>query len=290
MKILENISLSKLCTFGIGGDARYLINIKTKEDLKEALALANEKQLPIFVLGGGSNIVLPDEGINGVVLRMMNNNISATNNEIEIESGANWTKIMSFCKQNNIYGMETFSGLPGTMGGAIFGNAGCHGVETKDLLLRIEIWDSKSQEFRWIDAKAVEFRYRWSEFKTQPEWIIWSCTMHISKNADDATADPKKLYEFRQERQPQGLTTGSFFKNPKGSAAGQLIDQCGLKGLRKGSVEVSNKHANFFMNVGGATARDVDELANEVQRVVENKTGVRLEKEVLKINKNGRIV
>ena len=92
----ENISLSKLCTFGIGGDARYLINIKTKEDLKEALALANEKQLPIFVLGGGSNIVLPDEGINGVVLRMMNNNISATNNEIEIESGANWTKIMSF--------------------------------------------------------------------------------------------------------------------------------------------------------------------------------------------------
>ena len=100
---------------------------------------------------------------------------------------------------------------------------GCHGVETKDLLLRIEIWDSKSQEFRWIDAKAVEFRYRWSEFKTQPEWIIWSCTMHISKNADDATADPKKLYEFRQERQPQGLTTGSFFKNPKGKC-GWTID------------------------------------------------------------------
>ena len=290
MKILENISLAQLCTFGIGGEARYLINIKTREDLKDALAFAKEKHLPFFVLGGGSNIVLPDKGINGVVCRMMNNQISSTETEIEIESGANWTKIMSYCKQNAIFGMETFSGLPGTMGGAIFGNAGCHGVETKDLLLRIEILDTNSGEFKWLDAKEVEFAYRWSEFKTKPEWIVWTCTMKISKNPKDATADPKKLYEFRQERQPQGLTTGSFFKNPDGNSAGQLIDQCGLKGLRKGNIEVSTKHANFFMNIGGATARDVEELACEVQKVVKDKTGVCLEKEVLKINTKGEIV
>ncbi len=290
MKILEDVSLAHLCTFGIGGKAKYLVNIKTKEQLVSALEFAREKHLAVFVLGGGSNIVLPDEGINGVVLRMMNSNISATNKEIEIESGANWTKIMSYCKQNDIFGMETFSGLPGTMGGAIFGNAGCHGVETKDLLLRIEILDTKSGDFRWIEADSVEFRYRWSQFKTKPDWIIWSCTMQISKDPTDATADPRKLYEFRQERQPQGLTTGSFFKNPEGNAAGQLIDQCGLKGLRKGNVEVSTKHANFFMNLGGATARDVDELADAVQKTVKEKTGVCLEKEVLKISSKGRLV
>jgi len=290
MKILENISLAQLCTFGIGGNARYLINIKTKQDLLDAVEFANKHNLPTFILGGGSNIVLPDEGINGVVCRMMNNQISATDKEIEIESGANWTKIMSFCKQNNAFGMETFSGLPGTMGGAIFGNAGCHGIETKDLLLKIEILDTNSGEFKWIDAKDVEFAYRWSEFKKMPGTIIWSCKMKISKNPNDATADPKKLYEFRQERQPQGLTTGSFFKNPEGNAAGQLIDQCGLKGLRKGNVEVSTKHANFFMNIGGATARDVDDLALEVQKVVKDKTGVCLEKEVLKIDENGDFV
>jgi len=290
MKILENVSLAHFCTFGIGGDAKFLVNIKSKDDLIAALTFAKQQGLPTFVLGGGSNIVLPDEGINGVVLRMMNNNIVNTNQEIEIESGANWTKIMSYCKQNGIFGMETFSGLPGSMGGAIFGNAGCHGVETKDLLLKIEILDIKSGEFRWIDANDVEFDYRYSEFKRKPDWIIWSCTMKISKNSEDATADPKKLYEFRQERQPQGLTTGSFFKNPEGNAAGQLIDQCGLKGLKKGNVEVSTKHANFFMNLGGATARDVDELALEVQKVVEDKTGVCLEKEVLKIDQNGEFV
>lgn len=290
MKILENISLAQLCTFGIGGNARYLINIKTKQNLLDAVEFANKHNLPTFILGGGSNIVLPDEGINGVVCRMMNNQVSSTETEIEIESGANWTKIMSFCKQNDVYGMETFSGLPGTMGGAIFGNAGCHGVETKDLLLRIEILDTNSGEFKWIDAKDVEFAYRWSEFKKTPKIIIWSCTMKISKNPKDATADPKKLYKFRQERQPQGLTTGSFFKNPEGNAAGQLIDQCGLKGLRKGNVEVSTKHANFFMNVGGATAKEVDDLALEVQKVVKDKTGVCLEKEVLKIDTSGRIV
>ena len=290
MKILENVSLAHFCTFGIGGDAKFLVNIKTKDDLIEALTFAKKQKLPTFVLGGGSNIVLPDEGINGVVLRMMNNNIVNTNQEIEIESGANWTKIMSYCKQNGIFGMETFSGLPGSMGGAIFGNAGCHGVETKDLLLRIEILDTKTGEFRWIDAKDVEFDYRYSEFKKKPDWIIWSCKMKISENSEDATADPKKLYEFRQERQPQGLTTGSFFKNPEGNAAGQLIDQCGLKGLKKGNVEVSTKHANFFMNLGGATARDVDDLADAVQKVVKDKTGVCLEKEVLKIDQNGRFV
>ena len=290
MKILENVSLAHFCTFGIGGDAKFLVNIKSKDDLIAALTFAKQQGLPTFVLGGGSNILLPDEGINGVVLRMMNNNIVNTNQEIQIESGANWTKIMSYCKQNGIFGMETFSGLPGSMGGAIFGNAGCHGVETKDLLLKIEILDIKSGEFRWIDANDVEFDYRYSEFKRKPDWIIWSCTMKISKNSEDATADPKKLYEFRQERQPQGLTTGSFFKNPEGNAAGQLIDQCGLKGLKKGNVEVSTKHANFFMNLGGATARDVDELALEVQKVVEDKTGVCLEKEVLKIDQNGEFV
>ena len=290
MKILENVSLANFCTFGIGGDAKFLVNIKSKDDLIAALTFAKQQGLPTFVLGGGSNILLPDEGINGVVLRMMNNNIVNTNQEIEIESGANWTKIMSYCKQNGIFGMETFSGLPGSMGGAIFGNAGCHGVETKELLLKIEILDIKSGEFRWIDANDVEFDYRYSEFKRKPDWIIWSCTMKISKNSEDATADPKKLYEFRQERQPQGLTTGSFFKNPEGNAAGQLIDQCGLKGLKKGNVEVSTKHANFFMNLGGATARDVDELALEVQKVVEDKTGVCLEKEVLKIDQNGEFV
>lgn len=290
MKILENVSLAHFCTFGIGGDAKFLVNIKTKDDLIEALSFAEKQKLPTFVLGGGSNIVLPDEGINGVVLRMMNNNIVNTDQEIEIESGANWTKIMSYCKQHSIFGMETFSGLPGSMGGAIFGNAGCHGVETKDLLLKIEILDTKTGEFRWIDVKDVEFDYRYSEFKQKPEWIIWSCKMQISKNSDDAAADPKKLYEFRQERQPQGLTTGSFFKNPEGNAAGQLIDQCGLKGLKKGNVEVSTKHANFFMNLGGATARDVDDLADAVQKVVKDKTGVCLEKEVLKIDQNGKFV
>lgn len=290
MKIFENFNLSKLCSFGIGGDARYLVNIKTKDDLLEALELTSSQGLPFFVLGGGSNVLLPDEGIDGVVLRMMNNEIKPTNQSLEIESGANWTKIMSFCKQNQFFGLETFSGLPGTMGGAIFGNAGCHGVETKDLLLRIEILDTKTLEFRWIEAKEIEFAYRWSQFKTKPEWIIWSCEMQTSKDPADATAEPKKLYEFRQERQPQGLTTGSFFKNPPGKAAGQLIDQCGLKGFVKGRAQVSTKHANFFMNLGGATARDVNDLANEVQKVVREKTGVCLDEEVLKISLKGDIV
>ena len=290
MKIFENFNLSNLCSFGIGGAARYLVNIKTKDDLLEALELASNQGLPFFVLGGGSNVLLPDEGMNAVVLRMMNSQITLNSpQELALESGANWTQIMSFCKSNQIYGLETFSGLPGTIGGAIWGNAGCHGVETKDVLLEVEVFDTKLQKFKILKLDEIDFDYRKSSFKHLDSLVIWSCLLKVSNDPSHKTADPNELYQFRQDKQPQGLTTGSFFKNPPGYKAGQLIDQSGLKGFRIGNAQVSTKHANFFMNLGGASAADVMSLANEVQRVVEDKQGVCLEKEVLEIKANGQL-
>jgi len=280
LEIKENVPLKDYCTFRIGGPAKYFVNWKERQQIEDIVKFAKEKDMPLFVFGGGTNLLFPDEGLEAVVVRTMTSNIELENDIIEVEAGVNWVKLQLFCKQSQLYGLEAFSGLPGLIGGAVYGNAGAHGVEMKDVLTKIEAYDTDSEDYVTIDPTEAAYDYRHSMFKKKKNLIITRAWLKVSKNPDDNTGDPTDFANFRKENQPQGLTTGSFFKNPPNNFAGKLIEECGLKGKQIGGVQTSDKHANFFINTGNGTAEDVINFKNTIIEAVKDQKGITLEPEV----------
>lgn len=280
LDIQQNIPLRNYCTFMIGGPAAFFINWKNHEEITEILKFAEEKKLKPFVFGGGTNLLFPDEGLNTLVIRCQTSEISHQNQDLQVDPGVSWVKLHKYLKEHKLYGLEAFSGLPGTLGGATFGNAGCHGTEMKDVVTKIEVIDPETQEFQIIQNKDLEYGYRTSYLKKHRNLIITKVWLKISHNPEDNTGDPEHFAEFRKQNQPTGLTTGSFFKNPEGDYAGRLIDDAGLKGFQIGGIKLSEKHANFFINTGNATEEEVMQLKNKVIAEVEAKFGITLEPEV----------
>jgi len=290
--IQHDVDLKNYCTFRIGGKAKYFAVPKTVEDLKEALHYAKNKHLKITFFGGGSNILFPDTGLQGLLIRNNLKGISQekTNNSeqiiIKVMSGENWLAVHKFCQQYKLYGLEAFSGLPGTIGGAIYGNAGAHGLEIKDVLYKVECINLSTNEIITLESTKLVLDYRTSILKQQKHLIVLAAYFKVSTDFVKQTGDPQAFAKFRKEKQPQGLTTGSFFKNPPNDYAGRLIDEAGLKGYRIGDIMISEKHANFFLNLGEAKSEDVIALKNMVQEVVKEKFQVNLETEVQIITEN----
>jgi UDP-N-acetylmuramate dehydrogenase len=286
-------SLAPHTTFRIGGPADLFIEAKTIPELIQCAALAEQHGVPVFILGNGSNLLVRDGGIRGLVIENHCDDFTLhiTNADIAIlhaESGASLPGVANRFARQGWSGLEWAIGVPGTIGGAVVGNVGAHGGCIADNLLSVSILDAGGTA-RQLPKTELAFDYRSSRFKRAKGEIVLSADFEMKRDDPQAcVARMNEYIEHRRRTQPTEPSVGSMFKNPPGDPsaslragfAGRLIDQAGLKGTRVGGVEVSQVHANFFVNRGGATASDVLRLVEIVRGRVREKFGVELELEI----------
>jgi UDP-N-acetylmuramate dehydrogenase len=285
-EVKTNIPLKKYTTFKIGGPAKYFFVAKNKEDLIKAVILAKKLKLPFFILGGGSNILVSDKGFNGLVIKIQNSKFKIQNEnskfKIFCESGIPLAKLVSQSLKIGATGLEWAVGIPGTVGGAVYGNAGAFGGSMEDVVEEVEVFDSKELRFKIYDLRDCQFGYRDSIFKHNKNLIILSVTLRLKKgNKKEIKNKVKKNLETRKKTQPLIFpSAGSIFKNPPGKSAGELIEKSELKGKRVGKVKISEKHANFIVNLGHGKAEDVKKLIKLIKKEVKKKFGVTLKEEI----------
>jgi UDP-N-acetylmuramate dehydrogenase len=284
--------LARRTTLRVGGPADLFIEAKTISELVEFVQLAREHNVPFFILGNGSNILVLDGGICGLVIENHCDNISldVTNTEravLSSESGASLPGVANRLARQGWSGLEWAIGVPGTVGGAVVGNAGAHGSSIADNLLNLSVLDAEGVT-RWLPKTECAFDYRKSRFKQAKREIVLSAEFEMTRDEPQACIARMNSYvEHRRRTQPTDPSVGSMFKNPSGDYAGRLIEQAGLKGTRVGNVEVSRVHANFFVNLGGANASDVMQLVEIVRGKVRDKYGIGLELEIEIIGEEG---
>jgi len=280
--IEKNVSLKNYTTFKIGGKAKYFCEAKTKKDLANAISMAKKIRLPFFILGGGSNLLVSDKGYKGLVIKILNTKYQILNTKIVTEVGVPLSKLISLSAERSLTGMEWTVGIPGTVGGAVYGNAGSFGKSMKDIVKEVEVLDVKNLDFKIYNLKDCKFAYRESVFKKNKNLIILSTKLSLKKGRKKEIENKIKEYlKYKKQTQPLNFSSaGSIFKNPRGFFAGELIEKCGLKGKRVGGAKISEKHANFIVNFGGATSKDVKKLINLVKKSVKKKFKVVLEEEI----------
>ncbi len=334
MTIEENVSLASLTTFRIGGKARYFARVTSWQDIKEVTDFAEEKNIPYFTLGGGSNILISDQGFNGLVIKNEIKGIVKENVEdyelLTVGAGEDWDSFVAKTVEKGLFGLENLSLIPGTVGAAPVQNIGAYGSEIKDRIHIVEAYDPKEKGLKGFKAEQCGFEYRDSKFKHEfRHMIITSVVFKLKKTGTtnieykdlknyfaEHTIEPtldnvrKAVIEIRTKKLPDVTkigTAGSFFKNPaifkteyeellkkypdmpsfpyknsmvKVPAAWILDNVCGFKGVKKGHVGVHQNQALVLVNDGGATAKEVLDLANEMIASVKEKTGITLQPEV----------
>jgi len=282
MKFQENIPLKKYTTFKIGGPAKYFFTAKNKLDLLKAVQEAKIRQLPLFVLGKGSNLLVSDKGYRGLVINVRCQKISVKKNIVYVEAGVTLGRLASLALENKLSGLEWVAGIPGTVGGAIFGNAGAFGGSMRDIIELVEVFDTESNIVKEVKNKECHFGYRQSFFKKNRHLIILSCKIKLKKgDRHDIKKEMRECLDYRATHQPQNPSAGSVFVNPKRYSARELIDICGLRGRIIGGAQISNIHSNFIINLGKATAQDVLSLIKLIKKMVNKKFKVKLEEEII---------
>lgn len=281
-KVLFDEPMNRHTTFRIGGPADIFTMPDSGEEVKEILKLCREEELPFFVLGNGSNLLVSDRGYRGVIIQMDRNmqNIQVEGNEIRAGAGALLSSIAAAARNASLTGFEFAAGIPGTLGGACVMNAGAYGGEMKDVLKEVTVITSEG-ELLTIPAARLEMGYRTSLVK-KAGYLVLEAVITLAQGDQEAIrARMKELSDQRTTKQPLELpSAGSTFKRPEGYFAGKLIMDSGLRGFQIGGAQVSEKHCGFVVNTGDATAKDVRELMNHVIQVVHEKYGVTLEPEV----------
>ncbi len=321
-KIKKNVPLARYTTIGMGGRAKYFFEAKSREEIIKIVLWAKEKNLPFFILGGGSNLLISDKGYNGLAIRFHISGLMFQDNRIIVGAGRKMADLVRTSSQRGLAGLEWAAGIPGTVGGAIAGNAGAFGRSMEDITEKITILDigsekgqkrkSKNQnsqlKVRDFNNKQCRFGYRESIFKKRKNLIILSAFLKLKKRKKGEIRNRIKRYlKERREKQPLGFPSiGSVFKNEPYKKrylkklknfpllenfkknnqipAAWLIEQSGLKGKRIGDVKVSEKQANFIINLGKGKARDVRKLMGIIKKEVRNKFGIVLKEEILFIH------
>ena len=282
--ILYNEDMKKHTTFKIGGPAECFIKIKTKEELKEILVLANKNKIPVTILGNGSNILVLDGGIKGITLTIQIEyiDIKQDKNKYKVYVGGGYklAKLAQFFLKNEISGFEELSGIPGTIGGAVSMNAGAHGKEMKDILEKIKCIDINGNEKEFLNEEA-KFGYRKSIFKGN-SYIVTEVILNLQKgNKEEIKEKMAEFAKYRKEKQPlEYPSAGSTFKRGKDYITAKLIDEAGLKGYSIGDAVVSTKHSGFVINKGNATAKDVLDLVKYIKDTIEEKFEKKIELEI----------
>ena len=282
IRFAENESLAAHCTFKIGGPTRLFVQPTDRAQLCRAVALCKVQGVRYYLLGNGSNILFADEGYNGAVLDVSSMQDAVEVHGTQLTAGAG-VRLSALCKtalEHGLTGLEFAYGIPGTVGGAVYMNAGAYGGEMKDVLVSVRYLTAEG-EIVEIPAEQLDLSYRHSIFEENGGCIL-SAKFHLARgNAADIRSRMDDLMARRKDKQPLDKpSAGSTFKRPVGAFAAALIDQCGLRGYRHGGAAVSDKHCGFVVNLGGATCADVLALCDEVRAIVKEKTGYDLEKEI----------
>lgn len=270
-------------TFKIGGNCIALIEPREVSDIVETIKICRENSIKFFVIGNGSNLLVPDEGYNGVIIKLKGefSTIQVEGEYLIVNSGAKLSEVYTVAYENSLTGFEFASGIPGTIGGAIYMNAGAYGGEMKDIVESIQVLDLDNFELRELKNEELEFSYRKSIIQRK-NYIVTSIKLKLQKgNKEEIKAVYEDLRERRNSKQPLNFgSAGSTFKRPEGHFASKLIEDAGLKGYHINDAWVSEKHSGFVVNKGNASYKEVMELIEYVQKVVFEKFGVKLETEV----------
>ncbi|HWC74483.1 MAG TPA: UDP-N-acetylmuramate dehydrogenase [Gemmatimonadales bacterium] len=279
-KLLENEPMARLTTWRIGGPARYLALPADSEDVVRALELAQDRGLPWVVVGLGSNLLVKDGGFPGVVIRMGKglDRFEMKGATAIVGAGLPTPLLARRTAEAGFAGVERFVGIPGTVGGGVFMNAGCHGAEFSEVVTEVTVMDSKGK-VKQLSRKQIIFKYRSSNI----DGIVLEAKLGLGEEAPSKLKELQaKLFRWRKAGTPfDQPCCGSTFTNPPGSnkTAGMLIDECGLKGFTVGGAQVSTLHANYIINKGTATASDVLKVIDHLRKTVAKKTGITLELE-----------
>ncbi len=284
-----NVSLARYTSARVGGQAEMFVTVRSAGELLAAAELAYKTGTRYFVLGGGSNILVSDHGVRGLVIHNKARHVQFRHAGAGIictaESGTNLSSLARQCIGKGLGGLEWAIGVPGTVGGAVVGNAGAHGGDMHEILVAATIWEP-GRGVRTYSVEEMEFGYRDSilkreQAKYKSRRLVLSAEIRLSLEPSDVLlARAEGFTARRKETQPGGASTGSMFKNPENYYAGYLIDAAGLKGARTGQARISEKHANFFINEGGASAEEIRSLIAEAWHTVRERFGVEMDLEV----------
>ncbi len=284
VSVMRDEPMSRHTTFKIGGPAKAFIQPRGEAATVYVFETLYKFGIHPLVIGNGSNLLVSDSGIDGVVVKLCSGTCECNGDEIRAEAGVLLVSVAKCAKNNSLTGMECLYGIPGSVGGAVVMNAGAYGGEISQVLVKSTYFSPDGQVYE-LDAKSHELGYRESIFKKEPERIILSSTFKL-KHGDEANISKTmdELMTRRREKQPlEYPSAGSVFKRPKGHFAGALIENSGLKGYRIGGAQVSDKHAGFIINTGNATCDDVRRLIDYIKETVLKNTGVELECEICHI-------
>ena len=276
-KVKENIDLKNYNTYKVSSFAKYLVDVKDENSLISLIKYLEANNVKYMILGNGSNVVLPDKTFNGVIIKLGGlNKIDVDDDEVYVEAGVMLPKLVNETVSNCLTGLEWASGIPGTVGGAVVGNAGAYLSEIFTFIDEIRVLDKNV--VKTLKKRDIAYSYRHTSFKDSKDIIILGVKLKLNKgNADESAILMKKRLERRIESQPlEYPSAGSVFRNPEGDYAGRLIEECGLKGKRIGGAMVSEKHANFIINYDNASASDVRNLIKFVHDEVLKKMKVDL--------------
>ena len=287
-KIYINEEMKKYTSFKIGGPAECLIKIESVDQIKEVYKIAKEFNIPLTVIGNGSNLLVSDRGIKGIVLNIEIKKLEFQEDKgkinIVVGSGEKLGIMAQKFLNQEIEGFEFASGIPGTIGGAIRMNAGAHGKEMKDIVKTVTYIDREGN-IKKINNSEAEFKYRNSIF-SHKDYVIIEAELKLQKgNKEEILAKMQEYANFRKEKQPLEFpSAGSTFKRGEDFITARLIDECGLKGYQIGDAQISEKHAGFIINKGNATAEDVMKLIEYTKEQIYNKFGKRIETEIEILN------
>jgi len=299
--IQQHVPLGPLTTFQIGGPARWYVTVSGEDEIKEALQYARDRNIHWVLLAGSSNVLLPDEGIHALVIHITEGRHVFSSPALRTDAGCNLLHLIEEAAKKRLGGWEKLAGIPGTIGGAVRGNAGAFGSEIKDFVTSVRIIDTETLEGRGFVHPYMDFSYRNSTFKHHPEWIITSVTFELSSvKQEESKALIAATIAEREKRHLQNVrAAGSFFMNPIASAqvvamfekekkvksrenrvpAGWLIEKAGMKGAQVGGAQASLQHPNYIVNVKNAKAADVLELAAQIRAKVKEQFDVELKEE-----------
>jgi UDP-N-acetylmuramate dehydrogenase len=284
-------ALAPFTSFNTGGPAKYFISANSKEEIKKSVNSAVQLEIPFFIIGGGSNLLVSDKGFDGLIIKIDIMGIEL-NKETEIVCGAgeNLMDLIEFCVDNSLTGLEFASGIWGSVGGAVCGNAGAYGGEIKDIITSVTII-KKDGTIEQVDKDYCQFEYRDSYLKKTGDIVIDACFQLKKSKQEEIRKRVDEIIEIRSGKHPvKGKSAGSFFKNiPDDSElygklpAGRLLEEAGVKEMSVGGASVYTKHANMIVNNGNATSKDIRKLADNMKETVFKKFGIMLEEEVVSV-------
>ncbi len=278
--ILQNAPIGPFTTFKVGGPATYLIEVRSRDELVNAIRAARTDQVPFFVLGGGSNVLVADKGFEGLAIMIRSHGVTIEGKHVIVEAGTPLQRFVQETNKAGLTGLEYMMGIPGSVGGAVAGNAGTSEKWISEKIFQVWMLNAGSEVQR-ISKSDCNFSYRNSRFKYSRTEIVLAAEFDLEPGSKEETRKLALQYIGRRKHQPSGdACAGCIFKNPPEMSAGKLIEQAGLKEKRIGGAYISSEHGNFIVNIGNASAEDIAILISYIKQQIRDKFGVQLQEEV----------